>query len=64
VERPTGGKPVKQPLELPGRWRWRPRVGAAELEQLVSQRPVPVGLDGLVALHGAVLPDQLARPPL
>ena len=27
-------------------------------------RPVPVGLDQLVALGAAMLPDQLARPPL
>jgi hypothetical protein len=37
---------------------------AAELAQLGSQCPVPVGLDRLVALGGAVLPDQPARPPL
>jgi hypothetical protein len=41
-----------------------PRMGAAELSQLGSQGPVPVRLHGPMALGGAVLPDQLARPPL
>ena len=41
-----------------------PRMGAAERTELLAQRPVPVGLDLLVALGGAVLPDQPARPPL
>jgi hypothetical protein len=36
-------------------------VGAAERTELLAQRPVPVRLDQLVALGGAVLPDQLAR---
>jgi len=39
-------------------------MGAAEPAQLGSERPVPVRLGRLVALGGAVLPDQLARPPL
>ena len=29
MEWPTCGKPVKQPLQLPGRRRWRPRLPAA-----------------------------------
>ena len=39
-------------------------MSPAELAQLGSQRPVPVGLGRLVALGAAVLPDQPARPPL
>jgi hypothetical protein len=38
-------------------------MGPAALAQLGSQRPVPVRRQGLVALGGAVLPDQPARPP-
>ena len=41
-----------------------PGVGPAEVAQLGPEGPVPVGLDGLVALGAAVLPDQPARPPL
>jgi hypothetical protein len=37
---------------------------AAEPEQLLAQHLVPVGLQWPVALGGAVLRDQLARPPL
>src|SRR5215217_6882635 len=40
------------------------RMRPAELAQLVAERPVPVRFDRLMALGGAVLPDQLARPPL
>jgi hypothetical protein len=36
----------------------------AELAQLGSEGSIPVRLARLVALGGAVLPDQLARPPL
>jgi hypothetical protein len=36
----------------------------AEPTQLLAQRPVPVGLERPTVLHAAVLPDQLARPPL
>jgi hypothetical protein len=39
-------------------------MGPAELAQLLPQRPVSIRLGRLVALGGAVLPDQLARPPL
>jgi hypothetical protein len=39
-------------------------MGPAELAELFTQRPVAVWLDRLVALGGAVLPDQPARPPL
>src|SRR4029453_10218580 len=39
-------------------------MGPAERTELLAQRPVPVGLGRLVALGGAGLPDQLARPPL
>jgi hypothetical protein len=39
-------------------------MGPAELAELFTQRPVAVWLDRLVALGAAVLPDQLARPPL
>jgi hypothetical protein len=39
-------------------------MGTAELPQLGSQGPVPVRLHRLVTLGAAVLPDQLARPPL
>src|SRR4029453_15165869 len=39
-------------------------MGAAELAQRLAEGPVPIGLDRLVALGGAVLPDQLGRPPL
>jgi hypothetical protein len=39
-------------------------MGPAERTELLTQRSVSVGLHGLVALGGAVLPDQLARPPL
>src|SRR5204863_7716060 len=39
-------------------------VSAAELAELFTQRPVAVWLGRLVALGAAVLPDQLARPPL
>jgi hypothetical protein len=39
-------------------------MGPAELAKLLAQRPIAVGLERLVALGGAVLPDQLARPPL
>jgi hypothetical protein len=41
-----------------------PRMGPAEPAQLGSQRPIPIRLGGLVTLGAAVLPDQLARPPL
>ena len=39
-------------------------MGSAELTELLTQHPVAVGLDRLVTLGAAVLPDQLARPPL
>jgi hypothetical protein len=39
-------------------------MGPAEPTELLTERPVPVGLGRLVALGGAVLPDQPARPPL
>ena len=41
-----------------------PWMGAAELAQRLAEGPVPIRLDRLVALGGAVLPDQPARPPL
>jgi hypothetical protein len=41
-----------------------PGMRPAELAQLVTEGSVPVRFHGLVALGGAVLPDQLARPPL
>ena len=41
-----------------------PGMGPAELAQLVTEGSVPVRFHGLMALGGAVLPDQLARPPL
>jgi hypothetical protein len=41
-----------------------PGMDAAELPQLGAEGLVPLGLDRLVTLGGAVLPDQLARPPL
>jgi hypothetical protein len=41
-----------------------PGMGPAELAQLGSQRPIPVGRHRLVTLGAAMLPDQLARPPL
>jgi hypothetical protein len=36
----------------------------AEPAELFTQRPIPVRLGRLVTLGAAVLPDQLARPPL
>ena len=39
-------------------------VGPAERAELLAQPLVAVWLDRLMALGGAVLPDQLARPPL
>jgi hypothetical protein len=39
-------------------------MGAAERAELLTQRPVPVRLGRLVALGGAVLPDQPVCPPL
>jgi hypothetical protein len=41
-----------------------PGMRPAEAAQLVAERPVPVGLGRLVTLRAAMLPDQLARPPL
>ena len=41
-----------------------PGMRPAEPAELLAQGSVPVGLDRLVALGGAVLADQLARPPL
>ena len=40
------------------------RMGSAERPELLTERSIPVGLHRLVALGAAVLPDQLARPPL
>ncbi len=40
------------------------RMGSAEGTKLLAERPVAVRWDRLVTLGGAVLPDQLARPPL
>jgi hypothetical protein len=37
---------------------------AAEPALLCAQGPVPVGLQGLLALGGPLLADHLARPPL
>jgi hypothetical protein len=39
-------------------------MGSAEGTKLLAERSIPVRRDRLVALGGAVLPDQLARPPL
>jgi hypothetical protein len=39
-------------------------MGTAEPAELLTEHPVPVGLDRLMTLGAAVLPDQLARPPL
>ena len=40
------------------------RMDPAERTELLTERSIPVGLHRLVALGAAVLPDQLARPPL
>jgi hypothetical protein len=39
-------------------------MGSAQLAQLGAQRPIPVGLDGLVALGGAMLANDTAGQPL
>jgi hypothetical protein len=39
-------------------------MGTAELAKLFTQGPVPVWLGRLMALGAAMLPDQLACPPL
>jgi hypothetical protein len=41
-----------------------PGVDAAEPAQLLAQHPIPVGLQGLVALRTSMLTDQLTRPSL
>jgi len=41
-----------------------PGMGPAEPAQRLAEGPVPIGLDRLVTLGAAMLPDQLARPPL
>jgi hypothetical protein len=41
-----------------------PRMRPTEPAELFTQRPIPVRLGRLVTLGAAVLPDQLARPPL
>ena len=40
------------------------RVSPAELAELLAQRPVPVWLERLVALGGAMLADDPAGQPL
>ena len=39
-------------------------MGPAEGTKLLAQRPILIRLHGLMALGAAMLPDQLARPPL
>jgi hypothetical protein len=39
-------------------------MGPAELAKPLAQHPVPIRLDRPMALGAAMLPDQLAGPPL